>query len=1057
MKDKNYLISQKLSLTNLLRINLIKCCVFLMVILMSASIHAQDTKLITGVVHDENNDPVVGATVVVENTTTGIITDFNGEFSLNVSADAKTIIVSFIGMKTQKIDITNLLKLNVVLISETELLGDVVVVGYGQQKKESVVGAITQTTGKVLERAAGITNVGSALTGNLPGVTTMSSSGMPGEEDPQIIIRSASSWNNSEPLVLVDGIQRPMSSVDVASIESISVLKDASATAVFGVQGANGVILITTKRGKEGSAKISVSVNSTMKVPSKLPNKYDSYDALMARNEAVEHELGISPDSWDYIRSQDFIDNYRNQTTQEQKERYPNVDWQDALFKDYAMAHNANVNVSGGTKDVKYFASIDYAHEGDLFKVYENGRGYDGGYGYDRVNVRSNLDFQITPSTLFKMNLSGSTGYKKTPWDQTTSSDWGVAQQWAGAYRIAPDVFLPQYDDGSWGFYPDISNVSNSARAVSLSGTMLTTSTRINTDFVLEQKLDFFAKGLSLRGMVSWDNNFIEYKRGINDLYNAAQEKYVDPATGQVTYKQAFDANNMFDFAQSILWKTEGGEVRESQTQRNLDYQMQLNWARTFNKHNITAMGLFGRKEQAIGSMIPIYREDWVFRTTYSLASKYFLEYNGAYNGSEKFGADYRFGFFNSGAVGWMISEESFMKGIGFLDMLKVRGSYGEIGDDYGDRFMYMSQWALGGGDNGYTTMGLDRSESPYTWYREVGIGNPDVSWETVKKLNIGVDYAFFDGLLAGNFEYFQDKRVDILINGDDRAVPSYFGSEPPTANFGEVHTKGFEVELRVNKVLSNGMRLWADMNMTHAQNEIIERDDPALLPDYQKQAGYNIGQSRIYVDQGYLNTYDQLYGSPSHDANDSQRLPGDYYIIDFNGDGLIDTNDRVPYGYSNVPQNTYNATLGVEWKGFSAFAQFYGVNNVSRSVPLESFGSGMNTVYEMGSWWSQDNTNADITVPRYLSSPTSAYNQGTQFLYDGSYIRLKNAEIAYTINRNKLKKIGLTSMKIYVNGNNLWVKSDMPDDRESNFAGNGSQGAYPTMKRYCLGVRFTL
>ncbi len=1054
MRNPNNLLSKKLSLFYKCRIMMTKVILLMAFVMLASSAFAQGTRTVNGIVLDEQDNPIVGATVVVEGTTIGIITDFNGEFSLNVPQDATTLSVSFIGMQTQKIELANITTFNIVLVSETELLDDVVVVGYGQQKKESVVGAITQTTGEVLERSAGVSNVGAALTGNLPGVTTMASSGMPGEEEPQIIIRSASSWNNSEPLVLVDGIQRPMGSVDVSSVESISVLKDASATAVFGVQGANGVILITTKRGKEGSAKISVSASSTMKVPSKLPNKLDSYDALRARNLAIEHELGVSPDAWDYVRSQEFIDNYRNQTTQEQKERYPNVDWQDALFKDYAMAYNANLNISGGTKFVKYFAAADYAHEGDLFKIYDSGRGYKGGYGYDRLNVRSNLDFQITKSTLLKVNLSGSTGFKKTPWSQS-SDEWATAQRWAGAYRIAPDVYLPHYEDGSWGYYPAVSNVSNSAENMAISGKELTTLTRINTDFVLEQKLDFLLKGLSVRGTISWDNNFVEYKRGVSDLNNAPQRKYIDPLTGVVTYESAYDANNNFDFAESVLWRTEGGEVNEDKTERNLDYQAQLNWARNIGNHHVTAMGLFGRKEQAIGNMIPIYREDWVFRTTYDFMSKYFIEYNGAYNGSEKFGADYRFGFFNSGAIGWMISEESFMKNISFLDMLKVRASYGEIGDDVGDRFMYMSTWAYD--ESKSTQMDIQRNSSSFSWYREVGIGNPNVSWETVKKINIGVDYALLGGLFAGNFEYFHDTRSDILINGDDRAVPVYFGAKPPTANYGGVKTKGYEFELRINKVLNNGIRLWANMNMTHAENEITERDDPELLPDYQKLAGYSIDQTRLYVDNGYINNYDQLYGSPMFNATDNQRLPGDYYITDFNGDGIIDSNDRVPYGFSNIPLNTYNATLGFEWKGLSAFVQFYGVNNVSRSVPLTSFGGSLNTVYDMGSWWNKDDMNADVTVPRYMSTPNSQYSQGSQYLYDGSYIRLKNAEIAYTFGRDKLRKIGLTSMKVYINGNNLWVKSDMPDDRESNFAGGGHLGAYPTMKRYCLGVRFTL
>ena len=308
---------------------------------------------------------------------------------------------------------------------------------------------------------------------------------MPGEEEPEIVIRGASSWNNSSPLILVDGIERPMSSVDISSVQSISVLKDASATAVYGVKGANGVILITTKRGQEGKAQIDVSAQATMKVPSKLPSKLDSYDALTARNFVVEHELALDPNSWDYITPQAIINKYRYPASLAEAERYPNVDWQDALFEDYAMSYNANLNVSGGTKSVKYFVSADFVNEGDLFKNYENGRGYRGGYGYNRINVRSNLDFQLTKTTLFKVNLAGSNGVRETPWGMGDSSDWSTAQIWAGAYGIAPDVFMPVYSDGTWGYYPNVSNISNSASILSLAGTEKTTTTRINTDFTL--------------------------------------------------------------------------------------------------------------------------------------------------------------------------------------------------------------------------------------------------------------------------------------------------------------------------------------------------------------------------------------------------------------------------------------------------------------------------------------------------------------------------------------------------------------------------------------------
>jgi len=1012
---------------------------------------AQNNLTITGTVTDPGGQPIPGASVIVKGITIGTVTGNDGDFSLRIPANAKTLVVSFVGYATREIPLENKTRFAVILTESTIGMDEVVIVGYGEQKKESVVAAITQTSGETLKRSAGITNIGAALTGNLPGVITMSSSGLPGEEDPEILIRAASSWNNSEPLVLVDGVERPLSGVDIGSVQSVSVLKDASATAIFGVKGANGVILITTRRGREGSARIDVSANMTVKVPSKLPNKLDSYDALMARNVAIEHELGVSPDSWEYITPQAIINKYRYPAGVEESERYPNVDWQDVLFKDYALSYNANINVTGGTGFVKYFASADFVHEGDLFEVFDNGRNYDSGYGYNRINVRSNLDFQLTKTTVFKLNLSGSSGAKKSPWNQTNSSDWSVAQQWAGAYNIAPDVFLPQYADGSWGYYPNISNVSNSASNLALAGVMTTTTTRINTDFILEQKLDFVTKGLSFRGTVSWDNVFVEYNRGINDLYNTAQEKWIDPDTGIATYKQEYENNNKFDFMQGVLWTISGGTVQNWSTQRNLDYQLQLNWGRDFGKHGLTLMGLFSRKERATGSVIPSYREDWAFRTTYNLASKYFLEYNGAYNGSEKFSKDYRFAFFNSGAAGWMISEEPFMRSFRFLDMLKLRASYGEIGDDYGDRFLYMTQWSYGGN----SSLDLNQGTSPYTWYRESAVGNPDVRWETVRKLNVGADYAILNGLLAGTVEYFRDKRVDILVNGSDRAVPSYYGATPATANLGKVRSQGYEVELRFNKTFANRLRLWANLSMTHAKNKVLEGDDPELYEDYRKDAGYSIDQQRAYVDAGYTDSYDELYGSPQHDTNDSYKVPGDYYIIDFNGDGVIDSEDEVPYGYSNAPQNTYNATVGFEWKGFSGFVQFYGVNNVTREVVLNSFGSQLNTVYDMGTWWSAENTSADVTVPRWLSEPS--YSSGTQYLFDGSYIRLKNAELAYTFNGKRIRNAGISDLKIFVSGNNLWVWSKMPDDRESNFAGSGSQGAYPTMKRYNLGIRFTL
>ena len=1044
----------------------------LMLMAYSSTLYAQDIT-VKGTVKDANAEPLIGATVIVKgNSALGTVTDFDGNFTLKVPSEAATLVFTYVGMTSREIVVGKQRVINVVLNDNTQL-NEVVVVGYGQQKKASVVGAITQTTGETLQRAAGITDIGAALTGNLPGVITTASSGIPGEEEPQIVIRGASSWNNSAPLVLVDGIERPMSSVDIQSVATISVLKDASATAVYGVKGANGVILITTKRGAEGKAQIGVSANAIMKIPSKLPDKYDSYDALVARNVAVEHELNLNPESFAYMKPLSFIQNYRNQTTVEQRERYPNVDWQDVMFKDYAMSYNANLNVSGGTKFVKYFASVDFMTESDLFKSFPTGRHYDRSISFNRVNVRSNLDFNITKTTVFKVNIAGSNGKQKSPWergyewDNGSSLGWQMSQMWAGVYNISPDAFLPQYSDGSWGYLPGSTNVSNSAQTSSIGGVQEITTTRINTDFVLEPQLDFITKGLSFRGMISWDNVFREDRRGIADLYNDPQLKWIDPETGAVNYKQPYEGYDRFDYTMGNKWSTQGGNVNNWATQRNLNYQLQLNWAREFGKHDVTAMGLFSRQQYGTGSEIPHYRQDWVFRTTYAYADKYFVEYNGAYNGSEQFSKDNRLAFFSSGAVGWMISEEPFMRHLRekhIVDMLKLRASYGEIGDDnIGARFLYMTQWAYGGRTSldvtpsgGFKADDTSTGGSPYIFYREATVGNPNVKWETVKKTNIGLDYGLFGGLFTGALEFFHDKRVDILVSGS-KLVPTYFGQSPSVVNLGEVTTKGYEFEIRFNKVLTNGIRLWANASMTHAENKIKKRDDQPLLPSYMKQAGYSIGQTHAYLDKGMMQTYDDIYGSPAHNSSDNQKLPGDYYIVDFDADGVISSNDNVPYGYTGTPQNTYNATIGFEWKGFSCFAQFYGVTNVTRDVTMISLSDPMlANVYDQGTWWSTDHYNADVLTPRFNSKPT--YYYGTQYLCDGSYIRLKNVEIAYTFTQPWIHKLGVKDLKVFVSGNNLWLWTRMPDDRESNFSSNGgATGAYPTVKRINFGVKFNL
>ena len=1038
----------KRKITNLLK----GLCLTLMCII-PLSINAQNIT-VTGTVKDAAGNPLVGVAIQVEGETIGTVTDLDGRFTLLNIPPNSTILVTYVGMQSQRIDLNGRTSLSIILMEDTVLLEEVVIVGFGQQKKESVVGAIAQTSSEALERTGGVTSLGQALTGNLPGVVTMTATGKPGDEDPEIVIRGVSTWNQSAPLVLVDGIERPMSSVDINSVATISVLKDASATAVFGVRGANGVILITTKRGEEGKANIDINVSSTFKTYSKLPKLMDSYDALMLRNRVIENELAYAPDQWINYRPQNFIDKYRWPANLEEFERYPNVDWVDELLRDFATSYNANVNVSGGTNFVKYFVGVDYAHEGDIYKSVDNQRGYDPGFGYDRLNARSNLDFSLTKSTLLRINLFGSHAVTKATQGQYENLVWSAF------YGIAPDAFRPRYSDGTYGYYhPNPTQAStNSLADLSLNGVGYTTVDRVNTDFTLEQDLGFLLDGLSVHARLAFDNSSQERGRGIDDTTDWEDDKFkwIDPETGKEYTNVTVDANYKFDYQNNIAWMTSAGSVDNNATYRRLNYSVQLNYANSFGLHNVGAMGNFSREEYSIGSRLPTYRENWVFRTTYDFDRRYMLEYNGAYNGSEIFSPENRFAFFQSGAAGWMFSEEPFIKNLDWtwMDMLKFRASYGQIGDDnINGRWLFMDTWEYGGAFNHGIT-GVDPSKSPYQWYYESQVGNPSLQWEISTKLDIAADYSLFGGVISGSLDYFKENRSNILLSGDKRAVPSYFGVNAPTANLGEVDTKGFEIEVRWNKPINRDWRLWGNVFYTRATSKVIEADDPILKPEYQKAANKAIGQYYSHVDYGYYNTWDELYGSTGHDALNETRIPGNYIILDYDADGIITEFDNIPYGFTGVPENTVNSQFGVDYKGWSFFVQFYGVTNVTRYVGLSSLGGVRNTAFHEGTYWSKDNTNADVPLPRW-GAMQSKYTPGTRFLFDGSYLRLKYAELSYTFSKEDwIKKIGLSSLKVFANGNNLFLWTDMPDDRESN-TGGGS--AYPTQRRFNLGLRISL
>ena len=526
-KDPARLLYREEGITKIFpRMKLLVFIMILSITLASAKSYPAETDLqqvvVTGTVTDEQGLPVIGSTVVVKGTTLGTLTDGAGKYTLTNVPQNATLVFTFIGMTPQEVPVRGQTRVDVVLKEMLTTLEEVVVIGYGTQKKESIVGAIAQTTNAQLQQAGSVTNLTQALTGRLPGVITITSTGEPGgtvsgEDATQIYIRGQNTWNGGQPLIIVDGVERSMSNLDVSEVESISVLKDASATAVFGVKGANGVILITTKRGSLGKTKLSFAYNATAKMTSKLPTLMDSYNAQLIRNESIERETVLAEGSWgDYIPFE-IVSRYKLPQAPSDVPIFPNVDWEKALFRDVGWSQRATLNVQGGTTFVNYFASLSYFHEGDMFQDYQNFKGYSPSFPFDRFNFRSNLDFKLTKTTVLKVNLSGFYSNKKT----SNSWDSGI---WRAVYCLPPDTHIPQFDDGVWGYNPLTASWGNPVESLYNSGLREQRSTELNSDFSLDQNLSFITKGLTARAFLVYDNS-IDSQGGINDEAYALNQK----------------------------------------------------------------------------------------------------------------------------------------------------------------------------------------------------------------------------------------------------------------------------------------------------------------------------------------------------------------------------------------------------------------------------------------------------------------------------------------------------------------------------------------------------
>lgn len=1048
-----------------------------LVVIVARDVVTAAARSISGKVTDGAGKPLGGVSILEKGTKNGTVSAADGSFSLNVATQNAVLIFSFVGYETQEVPVSNKTVIEVRLSEDVRDLEDVVVVGYGQQKKASVVGSIVQVTGEELARTGGVTNLGLALTGQLPGVTVVQTSGEPGREDPQIYIRSMGTWNNSQPLILVDGVERKMGDIDMSEVESVSVLKDASATSVFGVKGAQGVILITTKRGKTGKPVITFDANTTTKTISRVAEKLNSYDQFTVRNQAIEYQLNRpSSQNWDTYMPYRILQYYKRPQDNGLQYLFPDVDWQDELLKKFPMSYRANVNVSGGTDFARYFASVAYTFDDDMIKTDADpmGRGYKAQNSYERLNFRTNLDLNVTKSTVFSVNLAGYVGNKRNA-SGLGASDEKIFGAFAG---FSPDMYPLLSYDGSYGYNPQLTNNPNPFARANSNGVQSNREINVTTDFRLKQKLDFITKGLSAGVLFSYDNIF-QTTSAIDDG-GQSRSLYIDPAAIDILYPvngSYIDPNGNFyvkdgyrleDYMQGYIFNQASNhdydwskgtpsytaESSSGAVYRKLFYQGQLNYDRTFRRHAVGALALLNREVFATGNMFPRYREDWVGRVTYNYDRRYLFETNFAYNGSEKFSSKYRFGFFPSVAVGWVVTQEEFMKDVTWLNNLKFRYSVGKIGNDEftSPRWAYQTGWAR---DADRTIFGyLNRVTSPYVQYYESVVGNPDLRWETAQKQNLGVELSAFKNRIEVNLDLFSEHRTDIFMSASRRTISSYFGQNAVSANLGETKGKGYELEVSFKNKFGRYLNTFLTLTHTGAIDKIVYMEDAPLLPAYQKNEGYQINQVVSQIDAGYTNNWDDVYSATGFSTGNTLRMPGEYRILDFNGDGIIDAGDAAPYAYPrDRPQHTYGFRFGGEYKGFNLQLQFYGVYNVTGQ-----YGSG---VYPFGNLsqtgpvlsefaynsWTPGNTDAKYrSVIVFLPG---AQSLGTYGYEDGSYLRLKSAEIGYMVNQSGLKFLGVNALRFFLNGNNLFLWSKMVNDRE----GASAVASYPLVRRFNFGV----
>ena len=1018
---------------------------------------------VTGVVKDSAGEPIIGATVTVKGVQGGTLTDFDGKFVIDVPNRDAVVVVSFMGFTTQEVKVGNRRSLNVMLAEDVQTLSEVVVVGYGTQKKETLTGAISGIKGESLLKSP-VASISNSLAGSVPGISAVQHTGEPGADDAQIFVRGVGSLteDGAAPLVLVDGVERNFFQMDPNEIESISVLKDASATAVFGVRGANGVILVTTKRGTEGKAQVSVSSSVGVQTPTRIVDIADSYTHaymynMYQRNNGVpEANLTFTPYDLERFRLGD------------EPIMYPNLNAYDYLTKKLSVQTQHNLNISGGTKDVRYFISLGFLYQDGFFKKFKE-LGYNNNYEYQRYNYRANLDVNLTKSTILKLNIGGIVGVKNEP--NYSDEFWGMLMATTMPFASPGLMDGKKVCTASDRFGGLVSDYDLYDRFFG-TGYSRQVSNTMNFDAVLTQNLDFITKGLSVEAKGSYNTTYAYTKSISTQMMTYVPFYYSSLRDPELDVE---DPN----FNKEIVYQTIGrnGELHygEGNKSRSRDwyFEASLRYQRDFNGHNVGALALYNQSKKYYPSQftaIPTAYVGFVGRLTYDYNSRYLAEFNIGYNGSENFAPDKRFGTFPAGSIGYVLSEEPFWKKNKWITYLKFRGSIGLVGNDnmQSNRFLYLPDAYVVDQlrqDDAYRdylygyNFGLGNTAILYG-ADESRLGNPDVTWETALKQNYGFDANFFDDKLRVTFDYFIEKRKDILINRS--TIPGFSSltsSLLPVVNMGRVDNKGYEVSVKWNDRIKD-FSYWIDGNVSYAKNKIIFQDEVEPNEPYMWRTGQPVGSIFGYVTEGF-------YSETDFDENGDLKAnlpqptvtvrPGDLKYKDLNGDEVIDNDDVCRIGYSKRPQYTFGLNYGIEYKGFFATMNWTAAKdaNVSLQYSFQTPFEKSHVLYQFiadGSWTPE--TAATARYPR-LSSNQYNLNTSTTWVQDASYIKLKNVSVGYNFTNKKwMKAIGASQLSVKLTGYNL-LTFDSLDFMDPEGDPNRSQ-SYPIMKVFNLGVNVT-